>query len=144
QPNVSASPAMFARQVAYVAKHFNVIDLAALREFIQLGRPLPSRPLLITFDDGYLDNYSNAYPVLRQYGLPAVIFLVTDWIGTPTIPWWDECAYLFQHTTTTHAVLPLIGERSLAVPDQRIAARDALMRALKQVPESQKQAAMQQ
>jgi peptidoglycan/xylan/chitin deacetylase (PgdA/CDA1 family) len=143
-PNVSASPAMFARQIAYVARHFNVIDLAALQAFIQLGRALPPRPLLITFDDGYLDNYTSAYPILRQYGLPAVIFLITDWIEKPIIPWWDECAYWFHHATNTHAMLPLVGETDLTAPHQRTAARDALIRALKQVPESRKQEALQQ
>src|SRR5215212_2664577 len=60
QSNVSASPIMFERQMAYVAKNFNVIDLARLQAFIQHGEPLPERPMLITFDDGYLDNYTNA------------------------------------------------------------------------------------
>src|SRR5512138_490244 len=58
--NVSASPEQFAQQMDYVARTFNVIDLAVLRDHVVDGKPLPSRPLLITFDDGYLDNYEFA------------------------------------------------------------------------------------
>lgn len=45
------------------------------------GRPVPARSVLITFDDGYLDNWVYAYPLLKRYGFHAVIFLVTSWIG---------------------------------------------------------------
>src|SRR4051812_42315092 len=57
RPNVSTSPAMFARQMAYIAENFNVIDLTRLQSYIKSGEPLPSHPLIITFDDGYLDNF---------------------------------------------------------------------------------------
>ncbi|MCC7450514.1 MAG: polysaccharide deacetylase family protein [Anaerolineae bacterium] len=142
-PNISCAPEMFARQMDYVAQHFNVIDLAALRDFIERGTPLPPRPLLITFDDGYLDNYTNAYPVLRQHKFPAVIFLMTRAMDDPTPPWWDACGYYFQHTLRTQANLPLVGACDLSTPALRNAARESLMRRLKQIPEGQKQEAMQ-
>jgi peptidoglycan/xylan/chitin deacetylase (PgdA/CDA1 family) len=50
----------------------------------------PNRELAITFDDGYLDNYDNARPVLEKLSLPATFFVVTRWIGTDVVPWWDE------------------------------------------------------
>jgi peptidoglycan/xylan/chitin deacetylase (PgdA/CDA1 family) len=141
-PNISATAEMFARQMEYVAQHFNVIDLAALRAFIEQGSPLPPRALLITFDDGYLDNYANAYPVLRAYKFPAVIFLMTRGMDDPTPAWWDACGYYFQHTQRIQANLPLIGACDLSTTELRTAAREALMRRLKQIPESQKQEAM--
>ena len=45
------------------------------------GRPVPPRSVLITFDDGYLDNYVHAWPLLKEFGFHAVIFLVTSWMG---------------------------------------------------------------
>jgi len=54
----------------------------------------PRCRVLITFDDGYLDNYENAFPVLRSHGIQGVFFLCTDHIGSNYIPWWDRIAYL--------------------------------------------------
>jgi len=45
------------------------------------GKPAPPRSILITFDDGYLDNWIYAYPLMKRYGFKGVIFLVTSWIG---------------------------------------------------------------
>jgi peptidoglycan/xylan/chitin deacetylase (PgdA/CDA1 family) len=140
--NVSATPEMFRRQMAYVAEHFNVIDLVMLQEFILRGCPLPPRPLLITFDDGYLDNYTNAYPVLRDCGFPAVIFLITNHMDHPMPPWWDQCAYFFEHTHKVQAQLPFIGEYDLATTEQRRAVCYIFNEKVKRVPEVYKQRAM--
>lgn len=142
--NVSATPEMFERQMAWCAKHFNVIDLTLLLAFLQKGRPLPPRPMLITFDDGYLDNYTQALPILQRYGLPAVIFLMTDRMDYPAPPWWDEVAYLFDQTRKTGATLPLIGQHDLSTPELRVQTREKLMRQLKLVPETRKQEALQE
>jgi peptidoglycan/xylan/chitin deacetylase (PgdA/CDA1 family) len=128
--------------MAYLAAHFSVIDLAALNDFVVHGKPLPPRPLLITFDDGYRDNYVNAYPVLRKHSFPAVIFLLTGRIGTSAPSWWDECAYYFHQTKLDHAALPLIGESDLSSASLRKAARETLMRALKRVSEAEKLGAL--
>ncbi len=143
-PNVSATPEMFAWQMAYIREHFTVVDLAAVNDFLHRGKNLPPRPLLITFDDGYLDNYTHAFPVLKQYGFPAVIFLLTSRMDNPLPAWWDECAYYFHHTRRQAAVLPLIGERDLSSPALRRAAREALMTQLKRVPEEEKLVALKQ
>jgi peptidoglycan/xylan/chitin deacetylase (PgdA/CDA1 family) len=50
--------------------------------------------VLITFDDGYLDNYEIAYPVLRAQGVQGVFFVATSMVGSCTVPWWDQIAYL--------------------------------------------------
>ncbi|PJF31725.1 MAG: hypothetical protein CUN51_01940 [Candidatus Thermofonsia Clade 1 bacterium] len=142
RPNVSATPQMFARQMAWIARRFNVISLPVLHAFLIKGRPLPSRPLLITFDDGYRDNYENAFPVLKRLGLPAVIFLMTSRMDHPVLPWWDECALYLNLTERTQAELPLIGSCDLSTPEARRAVTDRLLRALKRLTESEKQAAI--
>lgn len=143
RPNVSATPEMFERHIAYIVKHFNVISLEMLQDFLLTGQALPRRPLLITFDDGYLDNYTNAYPILRRYKLPAVIFLITDKMAQPTAPWWDSCAYYFFHTMKSSADLPLLGMCELVSPAQRDAARESFIKAVKKLPEAEKQASLQ-
>jgi peptidoglycan/xylan/chitin deacetylase (PgdA/CDA1 family) len=45
------------------------------------GRELPPKPFVLTFDDGYTDNYTNAFPIAKKYGFSGTIFMVTGWIG---------------------------------------------------------------
>ena len=52
--------------------------------------------VLITFDDGYLDNYQVAFPILRSHGVQGVFFLATSMVGSCYIPWWDHVAYLMK------------------------------------------------
>src|SRR6185503_14070840 len=52
---------------------YQVVDLEAVLDHYTLGKPLPSKALLISFDDGYRDTLENALPVLQKYGYPAVI-----------------------------------------------------------------------
>jgi peptidoglycan/xylan/chitin deacetylase (PgdA/CDA1 family) len=73
----------------FFARFFNVVSLPALVSMLESGRP-PNRVLAITFDDGYRDNYVNAAPILEQLSLPATFFVVSQWIGTATVPFWDR------------------------------------------------------
>lgn len=141
-PNVSATPEQFARQMDFIRLRFSVIDLATLHRHVMQGEPLPPRPLLLTFDDGYLDNYTNAFPILRERGLPAVFFLVTSWIGGDHRPWWDRCAHAFAHSPRTRATLPIVGEQDLTPGQPRRRAQKTLIRALKSLSEADKDRAL--
>ncbi|HEX8964500.1 MAG TPA: polysaccharide deacetylase family protein [Rhodocyclaceae bacterium] len=78
---VTVSPGCFRAQMEYLARDgWHAIGCDDLAGFLD-GAPLPAKSFLITFDDGYLDNYVHAYPVLREFGLRATIFGVTGWIG---------------------------------------------------------------
>lgn len=78
---VTVSPQTFRAQMAWLAGHgYRSIGCDDLASFLA-GHPLPRKSVLITFDDGYLDNFVHAHPVLREHGLHAAIFLVTGWIG---------------------------------------------------------------
>ena len=79
---------MFEEYCRFFQRHFRVVRLQSLVEKLERGLPL-NRELAITFDDGYLDNYENAAPVLERLSLPATFFVVTQWIGTDVVPWWD-------------------------------------------------------
>lgn len=73
------------------AEGYTTISPYDLVEALQRGRELPAKPILITFDDGYRDNYENAYPLLRERGMQATIFVVTDFIDEerPAYLTWD-------------------------------------------------------
>src|SRR6266496_987779 len=90
----------------YLAKWFNVVSLKDLVAWLDGTQALPPYAALITFDDGYLDNYVSAYPVLRKHGFPALIFLTTEHIGTDAPFYWDMAAYCFYHTQSDHLTFP--------------------------------------
>jgi peptidoglycan/xylan/chitin deacetylase (PgdA/CDA1 family) len=79
----------FERYCKFFARHFRVVPLRHLVDKLEAGRPL-NRELAITFDDGYRDNFDNAAPVLEKLSLPATFFVITQWIGTDVVPWWDR------------------------------------------------------
>jgi peptidoglycan/xylan/chitin deacetylase (PgdA/CDA1 family) len=78
---VTVSPATFDAHMALLARHgWTAVGCDDLAAHLQ-GRPLRSRSVLITFDDGYLDNWVYAHPILARHRMRAVLFLVTGWIG---------------------------------------------------------------
>jgi len=78
----TVTPADFERQMAYIKKRgFRVMSLDGLAGLILAGKTIPAKTLAITFDDGYEDNYSVAWPILKKYGFAATIFLPTAYVG---------------------------------------------------------------
>jgi len=79
--DLSVSPENFEAQLRYLASNgYHSITLHDLVYFLSIGKPLPPKPVVITFDDGYSDNYTNAYPLLKKYGFVATFFIITDFI----------------------------------------------------------------
>jgi peptidoglycan/xylan/chitin deacetylase (PgdA/CDA1 family)/2-polyprenyl-3-methyl-5-hydroxy-6-metoxy-1,4-benzoquinol methylase len=76
------SPQAFEEQLRYLrdAGYYS-ITLETWRQAIATKQPLPGRAVLITFDDGYLNFFTTAYPLLKQYGFSATVFLVADYVG---------------------------------------------------------------
>jgi peptidoglycan/xylan/chitin deacetylase (PgdA/CDA1 family) len=64
------------------------------------------RYCLITFDDGYRDNYETAFPVLKAEGISATFFIATGFIDTPRVPWWDEIAWMVRTSRRKIVELP--------------------------------------
>jgi peptidoglycan/xylan/chitin deacetylase (PgdA/CDA1 family) len=88
-PNgITTNIATFERYCRYFKRHFRVVSLRDLVHKLERREPF-SRELAITFDDGYRDNFENAVPVLEKLSLPATFFVVSRWIGTDAVPWWD-------------------------------------------------------
>jgi len=78
---LSLAPAMFEDHLAALARAgFNAIDLTDLHAYMSGLRSLPPRSVVLTFDDGYLDNWVFAFPLLKKYGFKATIFVTTDFI----------------------------------------------------------------
>jgi len=79
----------FRSYLRFFKDHFHVISLPELLDRIERKHDI-SHCLVITFDDGYLDNYENAARELRALELPACFFIATGFIGTDRIAWWDQ------------------------------------------------------
>ncbi len=78
---LTVSPDAFDEQMKYLHDNgYNTISPDDLRNHLVNNAPLPAHPILITFDDGYRDNYEYAYPILKQYDMKATIFLVSDFM----------------------------------------------------------------
>ncbi len=91
----------FKKQMAHLSKNYNVIDFETLVERYEKKQSLRGC-VVITFDDGFSDNYELAYPVLKQYKLPATIFLTTDFINKKSTPWFIKFRYAFMETPKKH------------------------------------------
>lgn len=86
RPELSVRTELFRRQQELLANNFNVISLDELEGTLERGIALPPRAVLLTFDDGYRNNLTEAYPVLKEFGHKAVIFIPTDYVGGGTLP----------------------------------------------------------
>lgn len=79
--DLSVPPPLFAAHLdRMLAEGYTTISLYDLQAHLTQGAPLPEKPVVITFDDGYRDNYENAFPLLRERGMTATFFVVTDFI----------------------------------------------------------------
>lgn len=87
----SATPEMFERQLKFLKAECDVITPADLPE---LARRPRGNYAMITFDDGYRDNFEVAYPILKSMGMKATFFLVTGFVDHPRLSWWDEIAWM--------------------------------------------------
>lgn len=78
----TVKPKIFARQMAYLKKrNYRVISLEKLVNYLESGEKIPQKTVVLTFDDGYQDNYFNAFPILKKHNFPATIFLTTGSVG---------------------------------------------------------------
>ncbi|GAB4448074.1 MAG: hypothetical protein Kow0031_30610 [Anaerolineae bacterium] len=77
--DLSVSPAQFEAQLAYLKEQgYQTISMQQLSYALSQGRPLPPKPIILTFDDGYRDAYTYAFPLLQKYGFTATFFVFTQ------------------------------------------------------------------
>lgn len=84
------SAKMFELQMRWLKRYYAVLPLSEILDGLEGKRPLPDYAVAITFDDGFRNNYTIAFPILLKYDLPATIFLTTDFIGQKQRKLWTE------------------------------------------------------
>lgn len=135
--NVSASPEQFDRQLDHIKRHYDVISFVDLIAAYSGARALPQRPLLITFDDGFTDNYTYAYPALAARNMSAAFFVTTDNIGKKELFWFDQVGFLVKHAREKSWTLLDDTVVDLADQDRDSVLRQLLAR-LKTFPDDQR------
>lgn len=93
-PALVVDPETFARQMQVLKRWFRVLSVAELLDHMERGVPLPSCSCVITADDGWSDNYHHMLPILREHGLPALVFLPVNYIGTRRLFWQEALTHL--------------------------------------------------
>lgn len=116
RPLLFVKPGSFEKQMRYLKdNHYQVISFDALVEGLKNGRKFSHNTVVITIDDGHKSVFTYAYPVLKKYGFPAEVFLVSDYMGVkPDFLNWDEVKEMSKNNiffgghTRNHIYLPSI------------------------------------
>lgn len=120
--------AQFRAQMEYLARNFRFVTLDELGDgnVRANGRKFN---VAITFDDGYRDNFLYAFPILKEMGIPATIFVATGYVESGQLPWYDRVRLAFKSTRQSAVALPGNGARpySLETETSRL---NALARSL--------------
>jgi len=85
----AVSPGRFAEQLQILKESFTPISLADLVIALRSG-PIPRRAVAVTFDDGYVNTFTEAGPLLASIGIPATVYVSTGYLGSSRAFWWDE------------------------------------------------------
>lgn len=93
-PALVVDPDTFNRQMDVLKRWFRVLSVAELADHMERGVPLPDCSCVITSDDGWIDNFHHMLPILRAHGLPALVFLPVNYIGTRRLFWQEALTHL--------------------------------------------------
>lgn len=98
-PNLySCTAERFAEHLAFYCKEFKVVSVDTLVDMVKEGATIDKKYAVITFDDGYNDNYHFAYKLLKKFDLSAAFYIPTDYIDNSGISWWDEAAWIVRNS----------------------------------------------
>ena len=111
----------FSKQISFLLKNgYNIISLDDLVNGIKNKKEFSSKTIVITFDDGLKDNYTNAFPILKKHNIPATIFLISSYMDNKNeYLTWEQVKYMMEYNidfgghTKTHTYLPSIKSRKI-------------------------------
>ncbi|GAB2579015.1 polysaccharide deacetylase family protein [Dyella jejuensis] len=106
---ISTTPERFRAQMLHLKRHFLPLRLSDVAAALDAGDALPPDAVVVTFDDGYDDNYRIAYPILRELGVPATFFVSTGHVDSGKPFGYDWLVHMILLTTASRLVLPELG-----------------------------------
>ncbi len=134
---VSCTAAAFERDMLFIREHFDVISFADLEaDVFKQAR----NPLIITFDDGYIDAHDVILPILLEHGLKASFFVSTGYVESGMIPWWDEISYLTKRYARRQIYLKSLAKTVFPTSngEQKLRAVDTMLSRAKKVKDEQR------
>ena len=143
QPGMVVTAETFERQIQFLRRHFEIVSLDSMSADADMRESGGWPRCVITFDDGWRDNYEVAFPILRKHMIPATIFLTTNFVGTDRTFWHTDLMYLTLHhdlsqllknTRVVSAYPDPVRRRLLELPRLRVRdvhAADRLIEAVK-------------
>lgn len=102
---IAITPKHFDDVIAYIKSNYRIIRFTD--DFMDINEP----SVVITFDDGYEDNYLNAFPILKKYDVPAIIFVSSDNIDTDKEQWWDRLTHILFYNKNLPDSLCYLGKK---------------------------------
>lgn len=106
----------FKKQMHHIKKCYSVVTMDEVADRLVKKENFTVPSIIITFDDGFVNNYTLAYPILKELGLPAMIYLTTGFIGTMKIPWVDDLMEMLSVTKGERLCFPeLLGDEVLDI-----------------------------
>lgn len=132
--------AAFRTQLRYLRRFYTVLSLDEMVDRLHRGEALPPRAVAITFDDGYRDNYTQAYPALRSEGLTATFYVTTGCMNGGPPLWTAKLRFIVRRTAREFVTLPppFSARAETRTPADRQALFTQLVVALKNIPSGQR------
>ena len=140
EPDVyGPTAAVFRGQMEWLKRYAHVVSEGDVINHLDGKCALPPNAVLVTFDDGYVDNYTLALPILKQLGMPAVFFVPTGLIDKRELGWWDVVAFMLQRSGRQFVAIR--GRYfNLRSPAERLTAISFVQRLIKLTPYEQTKA----
>ncbi|MCI0712814.1 MAG: polysaccharide deacetylase family protein, partial [Chloroflexi bacterium] len=131
---LSATPDHFARQMAFIHKHYTPVSVQDVLSYYDQQQPLPKRAILVTVDDGYCDFAAYTWPFAKAEGIPLTLFVATGYPDNPQHHlWWDQLYHAIT-TTKCRQAETLDGILTLTTTSERVAAFKRLRNYVKSLP----------
>lgn len=137
----SISTAQFESQMQYLARHYKIVSMSQLMDHLREGGS-SGAVVGITFDDGYADNYHNAFPILERYRIPATIFLTTGNLDSGERLWFEQLAEALKKTTREYIDVEIDIPRRLwtRTQEERLASNERIFELLRVLEDSERRA----
>lgn len=132
---------LLTENIQYLKKHYVIVPLSEIATRLQAGKSLRGLAA-ITIDDGYADAYDVAFPILRQYQVPATLFVMTDFLSRKAWLWTDKLRYIAFETSASEFLTTIQGSTQRAPLNgrsSRFAASDQVNETLKGLPDEVKE-----